>query len=89
MEIYENAAIQWGLIDKPAPTEVPTEIPTEVPTQEPEATEGIAQSAKPADPTTAPDKDGGSNAIVIIAIIAAILVIGGGIAAGIILTNKK
>lgn len=103
LEIYENAAIQWGLIDKPVstptavptqaptevPTEAPTEIPTEIPTQEPDATEDIAQSAGPADPTTEPDKDGGSNTVVIIAIVAAVLVIGGGIAAGIILTKKK
>ena len=103
LEMYESAAVQWGMIDKPvstptakptqapteAPTEVPTEIPTESATEAPDATESITESAEPADPTAAPKKDGGSNTVVVIAIIAAVLVIGGGIAAGIIFTKKK
>ncbi len=52
LEIYESAAVQWGMIDKPvstptakptqAPTEVPTEVPTEIPTES--ATEAATQA---------------------------------------------
>ncbi len=99
-EIYEYAATQWGLIDKPVstptetptevPTETPTEIPTEAATQEPGAdeTESAPASVAPTDAPT-PDEESGSNTILIIAIVLAVLVVGGGIAAGILVRKKK
>lgn len=99
-EIYENVAMQWGMIDKPVstPTEVPTEMPTEIPTEAPtevatqvpdtDATESAQVSVAPTT-TPNPDEEGGSNTILIIAIVLAVLVVGGGITAGILVTKKK
>ncbi len=102
LEIYSNAAEQWGLNGGATlPSETPDEVdPTTTPDEStatiaPEVTEDVVsdptnEGGTPS-PTKTPKKDdnGSSSLLLIIAIVGGVLVIGGGIAAGIIVTKKK
>lgn len=105
VDIYEMAAMQWGLIPKQDTTTAPTTEATETPTATPEmtdvptieatlaptveVTESGEMDSSSASPISTPKQNGGSNAIIVVAIVAAVLVIGSGVTAGIIAIKKK